>query len=94
MRSLSATLRTVPGRYSGSPLTPGAGSPTSKSVRRSRSRSSNLDKYQLRGISLEGIRRDRILQEALASGAGPLHLTLVFNIDHTNAMASANAAPT
>ena len=51
-----------------------------------------LDKHQLRGISLEHIRRDRILQEALAAGADPLHLTLVFNIDHTNAMAYANAA--
>ena len=36
--------------------------------------------------------RDRILQEALATGADPLHLSLVFNIDHTNAMAYANAA--
>jgi hypothetical protein len=44
------------------------------------------------GISLEHIRRDRILQEALATGADPLHLVLVFNIDHTNAMAYANAA--
>ena len=51
-----------------------------------------LDKHQLRGISLEHIRRDRILQEALVTGADPLHLTLVFNIDHTNAMAYANAA--
>jgi hypothetical protein len=51
-----------------------------------------LDKHQLRGISLEHIRRDRILQEALATGADPLHLALVFNIDHTNAMAYANAA--
>jgi hypothetical protein len=34
----------------------------------------------------------RILQEALATGADPLHLALVFNIDHTNAMAYANAA--
>jgi hypothetical protein len=38
------------------------------------------------------IRRDRILHEALATGADPLHLSLVFNIDHTNAMAYANAA--
>ncbi len=38
------------------------------------------------------IRRDRILQEALATGGDPLHLSLVFNIDHTNAMAYANAA--
>jgi hypothetical protein len=51
-----------------------------------------LDKHQLRGISLEHIRRDRILHEALATGADPLHLALVFNIDHTNAMAYANAA--
>ena len=53
-----------------------------------------LDKHQLRGIFLERIRRDRILQEALAVGADPLHLVLVFNIDHTNAMAYANAAAT
>src|SRR5262249_35579533 len=51
-----------------------------------------LDKPQPHGISLERIRRDRILQEALATGADPLHLSLVFNIDHTNAMAYANAA--
>jgi hypothetical protein len=42
--------------------------------------------------TVERIRRDRILQEALATGADPLHLPLVFNIDHTNAMAYANAA--
>ena len=51
-----------------------------------------LDKHQLRGISLERIRRDRIPHEALATGADPLHLSLVFNIDPTNAMAYANAA--
>jgi hypothetical protein len=51
-----------------------------------------LDKHQLRGISLERIRRDRILHEALATGADSLHLSLVFSIDHTNAMAYANAA--
>jgi integrase len=51
-----------------------------------------LDKHQPHGISLERIRRDRILQEALVTGADPLHLSLVFNIDHTNAMAYANAA--
>ena len=50
-----------------------------------------LGRHQ-RGISLEDIRRDRILAEALATGADPLHLALVFNIDHTNAMAYANAA--
>ena len=51
-----------------------------------------LDKHQLHSVCLEHIRRDRILQEALATGADPLHLALVFNIDHTNAMAYANAA--
>ena len=51
-----------------------------------------LDKHQLHGISLERIRRDRILHEAMATGTDPLHLALVFNIDHTNAMAYANAA--
>jgi hypothetical protein len=50
-----------------------------------------LGRHQ-RGISLEHIRRDRILAEALATGADPLHLALVFNIDHTNAMAYASAA--
>jgi len=35
---------------------------------------------------------NRILHEALATGADPLHLALVFNIDHTNARAYANAA--
>jgi hypothetical protein len=44
-----------------------------------------LGRYQ-RGISLEHIRHDRILQEALATGADPFHLALVFNIDHTSAM--------
>ena len=32
------------------------------------------------------------LMSALATGGDPLHLSLVFNIDHTNAMAYANAA--
>ena len=49
-------------------------------------------RHQPRGVCLDHIRRDRILQEALATGADPLHLSLVFNIDHTNAMAYANAA--
>jgi hypothetical protein len=50
-----------------------------------------LGRHQ-RGISLEHIRRDRILAEALATGADPLHLALVFNTGHTNAMAYAGAA--
>ena len=50
-----------------------------------------LGRHQ-RGISPEHIRRDRILAEALATGADPLHLALVFNINHTNAMAYAGAA--
>jgi hypothetical protein len=32
------------------------------------------------------------MPDVLATGVGPLHLALVFNIDHTNAMAYANAA--
>jgi hypothetical protein len=36
--------------------------------------------------------RVRARRPALAAGADPLHLALVFNIDHTNAMAYANAA--
>ena len=51
-----------------------------------------LDKHQPRGVCLEHIRRDRILHEALATGADLLHLSLVFNIDHANAMAYASAA--
>ena len=51
-----------------------------------------LDKHLLPRVPLERIRRDRILQEALATGADPLHLTLIFNIDHTTAMSYAAAA--
>jgi len=51
-----------------------------------------LDKHQPAGVSLERIRRDRILHEALATGADPLHLALVFHLEHTNAMAYARAA--
>jgi hypothetical protein len=36
--------------------------------------------------------RDRILREALATGVGPVHLTLVFTIDQTNVMAYADTA--
>jgi hypothetical protein len=51
-----------------------------------------LDKHLLLGAPLERIRRDRILQEALATGADPLRLTLIFNIDYTTAMSYADAA--
>jgi hypothetical protein len=51
-----------------------------------------LDRHQLHGISLEHIRRDRILHEALATGADPLHLAVIFGLDHANAMAYASAA--
>lgn len=53
-----------------------------------------LPRQHQRGISLEHIRRDLILQEDLATGADPLHLALVFNIDHANAMAYAGAPAT
>ena len=38
-----------------------------------------------RGVHLEQIRGDRVLHEALSSGADPLHLALVFNLSHTTA---------
>jgi hypothetical protein len=37
------------------------------------------------GFSIDRIRADRILHEALATGPDPLHLSLVFNISHTTA---------
>jgi hypothetical protein len=40
----------------------------------------NLQRY---GVSIERIRRDRILHEALTARADPLHLALVFNLSHT-----------
>jgi hypothetical protein len=43
--------------------------------------------WQLRrhGVSVERIRRDRVLHEALTVGPDPLHLALVFNLSHTTA---------
>jgi hypothetical protein len=70
----------------------GPPAPCWPSSRASRPPPDYLGKHQLPGISLERIRRDRILHEALVTGADPLHLTLVFNIDHTNAVAYAGAA--
>lgn len=37
------------------------------------------------GCSVDRIRKDRILHEALAGGADPLHLSLVFGISHSTA---------
>jgi hypothetical protein len=37
------------------------------------------------GITIERIRTDRILHEAVTSGGDPLHLALVFNLAHTTA---------
>ncbi len=37
------------------------------------------------GVSLERIRRDRVLHEALTARADPLHLALVFGISPTAA---------
>jgi len=37
------------------------------------------------GFSIDRIRADRILHEALTAGPDPLHLSLVFNISHTTA---------
>ncbi|HME66217.1 MAG TPA: hypothetical protein VKG61_15130, partial [Streptosporangiaceae bacterium] len=40
---------------------------------------------QRHGVSLERIRRDRVLHEALTARADPLHLALVFGLSHTTA---------
>ena len=47
----------------------------------------NYFKYYLRnhGIGLDRIRQDRVLHEALTTGADPLHLSLVFNLSHATA---------
>lgn len=38
------------------------------------------------GFSIDRIRADRILHEALTAGPDPLHLSLIFNIDHATAL--------
>jgi integrase len=38
------------------------------------------------GFSIDQIRADRILHEALTAGPDPLHLSLVFNLDHATAL--------
>jgi hypothetical protein len=40
---------------------------------------------QRHGVSIERVRRDRVLHEALTARADPLHLALVFGISHTTA---------
>jgi integrase len=45
-----------------------------------------------RGVQLEQIRGDRVLQEALAVGADPLHLAAAFNLSSTTAIAYADIA--
>ena len=45
-----------------------------------------------RGIDLARIRTDRILQEALAVGPDPLHLTMMFNLSHAAASRYTTAA--
>lgn len=44
------------------------------------------------GFSIDRIRADRILHEALTAGPDPLHLSLVFNLDHSTAMRYATIA--
>jgi hypothetical protein len=46
----------------------------------------------LQGVQLEQIRGDRILQEALATGADPLHLVMTFNLSPETAISYANIA--
>ena len=40
---------------------------------------------QRHGVSIERIRRDRVLHEALTARSDPLHLALVFGLSHTTA---------
>jgi hypothetical protein len=40
---------------------------------------------QRHGVSIERIRRGRVLHEALTARADPLHLALVFGLSHTTA---------
>lgn len=40
----------------------------------------------LDGVSLDRVRADRVLGEALATGADPLHLTAIFNLSETTAV--------
>lgn len=42
----------------------------------------NLERH---GVSIERIRRDRVLHEALTARADPLHLALVFGLSHSTA---------
>ena len=51
-----------------------------------------LDKHQRAASPSSTSGATASCSEALATGADPLHLALVFNIDHTNAMAYADAA--
>jgi len=44
----------------------------------------------LGGVQLEQIRGDRVLQEALAAGADPLHLTAMFHLSSSTAIAYAD----
>ena len=93
-RQLPALVRPGPTRADGEDLESHAALSASSAPTRPRAARAGAAPPLLasEGLPLERIRRDRILQEALATGADPLHLSLVFNIDHTNAMAYANAA--
>ncbi|MFC7218194.1 hypothetical protein ACFQLX_08440 [Streptomyces polyrhachis] len=46
----------------------------------------------LHGVSLDRVRADRVLGEALATGADPLHLTAIFNLSETTAVKYATLA--
>jgi hypothetical protein len=49
-------------------------------------------RMQHTGCSVDRIRADRILHEALTAGPDPLHLTLVFGISHNTATRYATVA--
>lgn len=46
----------------------------------------------LHGVSLDRVRADRVLGEALATGADPLHLTAIFDLSETTAVKYAGLA--
>ncbi len=48
--------------------------------------------FTLHGVSLDRVRADRVLGEALASGADPLHLTAIFDLSETTAVKYATLA--
>jgi hypothetical protein len=86
VQSAMPRLRSVGDRRPG--LSQGAGSNSGAhqaSPNRAVTRSYLTWNLQRHGVSIEPIRRDRVLHEALTARADPLHLALVFGLSHTPA---------